>query len=87
MPVEVIVKLADAGADAAARRALDLCARDAGVTIAPLHPATADRDLASYYLARVEPARVDDVVARFRACTGVEAAYAKPSAEPPAGRM
>jgi hypothetical protein len=87
MPVEVIVKLAEAGADAAARRMLDLCARDAGVTIAPLHPATADRDLASYYVARVEPQAVDGVLARFLACAGVEAAYAKPAAEPPAGRM
>ena len=87
MPVEVIVKLADTGADADARRTLDVCARDAGVTIAPLHPAAADRELATYFVARVEPHAVDDVIARFRACAGVEAAYAKPSAEPPAGRM
>lgn len=87
MPVEVIVKLADAGADPAARRTLDVCARDAGVTIAPLHPAAGDPELASWFVARVEPDAVDDVVARFRSCAGVEAAYAKPSAEPPAGRM
>jgi hypothetical protein len=87
MPVEVIVKLADAGADTAARRTLDLCARDAGVSIAPLHPASSDRELATWFIARVEPDAVDDVLARFRSCAGVEAAYAKPSAEPPAGRM
>ena len=87
MPVEVIVKLADAGADPAARRTLDLCARDAGVTIAPLHPGTTDPDLASYYVARVESQVVDSVLARFLACAGVEAAYLKPAAEPPAGRM
>jgi hypothetical protein len=87
MPVEVIVKLADAAADTAAHRTLHVCARDAGVTIAPLHPAATDRDLSTWYVARVEPHAVDDVIARFRACAGVEAAYAKPSAEPPAGRM
>jgi hypothetical protein len=87
MPVEVIVKLADADANSAARRTLDLCARDAGVAIAPLHPASSDRELATWFVARVEPHAVDDVIARFRSCAGVEAAYAKPSAEPPAGRM
>lgn len=87
MPVEVIVKLAEAGADATARRTLELCAREAGVTIAPLHPATSDPDLASYYVARVEPQAVDVVLARFLACAGVDAAYLKPAAEPPAGRM
>jgi hypothetical protein len=87
MPVEVIVKLAAASADPAARRALEVCARDAGVAIAPLHPAAADRELATWFVARVEPDAVDDVIARLLACAGVEAAYAKASAEPPAGRM
>jgi hypothetical protein len=86
MPVEVIVKLAEA-ADTAARRTLEVCARDAGVTIAPLHPAAGDGGLATWFVSRVEPHAVDDVLARFRSCAGVEAAYAKPSAEPPAGRM
>ena len=85
MPVDVIVKLADAGA-AAAHRTVERCARDAGVTIAPLHPGTADPDLASYYVARVEPIAVDDTIARLRRCPGVDAVYAKPAAEPP-GRM
>jgi hypothetical protein len=86
MPVDIIVKLAPAPPDAA-RRSLDTCARAAGVALAPLHGETSDPELSSYFVASVAPDAADALVARLRACPGVDAAYTKPVGAPPDERM
>jgi hypothetical protein len=86
MPIDVIVKLAPAPPDAA-RRSLEACARAAGAPLAPLHGATSDPELASYFVASAAPDIADALAARLRSCPGVEAAYAKPVGAPPDERM
>jgi hypothetical protein len=89
--IEVIVKLAPAmtAASSPARRSLDACLVELGVSLAPLYaplpdqPAPVDQDLASYFIAHIDAARLDDVIDRVRRCEGVEAAYVKPRGEPP----
>jgi hypothetical protein len=84
--VEVIVKLAATMDTSVMGRALEACIRAAGASLAALHPTTADRELASYFVATAPAERLDDVIARLARCPGVEAAYVKPAAESP-GRM
>lgn len=84
MLIDVIVKLTST-VDSV-RRSLNACVAEAGVSLAPLHPATTDLDLASYFVTSVEDSALDDVIARLRRCPGVEGAYAKPVGQPP-GRM
>jgi hypothetical protein len=52
MGIQVIVQLGPetAAAGVAARRALDACAAELGVSLTALHPSTADRDLAAYFV-------------------------------------
>jgi hypothetical protein len=83
VPIEVIVKLLATAANEPDRRALDDCAGALRISIAPLHPGTTDRDLASYFVTFVEAPALDDVLARLRRCPGVDGAYAKPAGEPP----
>ena len=85
VPREVIVKLA-ATAVYLDRRAFEACAHTIGVSVAPLHPETTDRELASYFIARVSADAVERVVSELRKCPGVDAAYMKPAAEPPEGK-
>jgi hypothetical protein len=86
--IDVIVKLAQSAraSDSSARRAIDACVADFGVTVEPLHPSTDDPELGSYLIAHVNADALDEVVARLRRCADVEGAYAKPPGEPP-GRM
>jgi len=88
VPIEVIVKLAPAAAvsGSPARRAVDACVADLDVALAPLHPSTTDRELATFLVAQVEPGTLDAALSRLRRCAGVEGAYPKPPGEPP-GRM
>ena len=88
VPTEVIVKLTPAATalGAEARRSLDQCVRDFGISITPLHPGTFDPDLATYFVATVAMDSLDDVLERLRRCPGVEGAYAKPAGEPPERR-
>jgi hypothetical protein len=83
--IELIVKLAAnaARANSPARRSIDACASALGVSLAPLHPSTSDRELATYFVARVDRDALDAVVARLLGCEGIEGAYAKPPGEPP----
>ena len=67
-------------------RTLAECARELGVPLAPLHADTGDRELASYFVARLDAAPAAAVLARLRRCDGVAAAYARPQGAPP-GRM
>jgi hypothetical protein len=55
----------------------------AGVDLAPLHPGTEDPELATYFVARVEPQHVEDATARLMRLDGVDGAYVKPPAAPP----
>lgn len=82
---QVIVKLGPdtAAAGVPARRALDACAAELGVSLTPLHPSTSDLDLATYFVADVEGSVLDRTLDRLRRCAGVEGAYAKPRGEPP----
>jgi len=86
--VEIIVKVEPSAlaVDGEPRRRLEACARGLGVTLTPLHPATADADLASYLGTRVDAGAAEQIAARLRECPGVEGAYPKPPGAPP-GRM
>ncbi len=83
--IEVVVKVRpDAiAADGDGRRRLDACARAVGVALTPLHPGSADPDLASYFAARVDQRSADAAIAGLRQCPEVESAYSKPAGEPP----
>jgi hypothetical protein len=89
--IEVIVKLAPAMTQVSspARRSLDSCIAELGVSLTPLYgpppdqPAAPDQDLATYFVAHIESSRVDDVIDRLMRCEGVEGAYAKARGEPP----
>jgi hypothetical protein len=85
--VSVIVKLtlATVGDDGSAHRYLQACGAEIGISIQPLHPSTSDPELASYYIARVDPSALDGVIQHLFACKGVEGAYAKPQGEEPKG--
>lgn len=85
MSIQVIVKLGPetAAAGRKARRALEACAAELGVALAPLHPSTSDRELAAYFAADVDASVLDRTLDGLRACAGVEGAYAKPRGEPP----
>ena len=88
MFVEIVVKVEPSAlaVDSEPRRRVDACARGLGVTLTPLHPATADPELASYFATHVDADAAERIAARLRECPGVEGAYPKPPGEPP-GRM
>ncbi len=69
--------------DSEARRSLDVCLRELGISLIPLHPGAADPDLATYFAATVAVNSLDDVLAQLRRCPGIDGAYAKPAGEPP----
>jgi hypothetical protein len=76
---EVVVKVGrGASADAVLARAAEL-----DVALGPLHPGTADAELASYLSGHVDDAVADGVIERLRRCDGVEGAYVKPAGAPP----
>jgi hypothetical protein len=89
--IEVIVKLAPAMTQASspARRSLDSCISELGVSLTPLYapgpddPPSDDQDLATYFVVHIESSRADDVIDRLLRCEGVEGAYAKARGEPP----
>jgi hypothetical protein len=83
--VELVVKLTPDAAvpDSPERRALHERANQLGVPLAPLHPSATDPELASYAVANVDEAAVDDVIGQLLRFDGVEAAYAKARGTPP----
>lgn len=55
----------------------------AGTMLVPQHPGTRDPELAGWYVAELgDPAAAERLAAALRDAAGVEAAYAKPGAEP-----
>jgi hypothetical protein len=58
---------------------------DLGVALEPLHPGTADPDLAGQFFADVPAASANDTCARLLAHPAVVAAYPKPAGSPPTG--
>ena len=87
MPTDVVVKLETDASGEVRERALAECARELGVRLSPLHENTTDHELASYFVARLDAASADAILARLRRCQGVAAAYAKPQGVPPGRRM
>jgi hypothetical protein len=73
---ELIVKLAP-GTDP------DEVRSRAGVRLAPLHPDVDDAELATYYVARVDPQAAEGVAARLLGMDGVDSAHVKPPAAAP----
>jgi hypothetical protein len=86
--IELIVKLSPeaAAAESPEHKELQAQADRLGVALTPLHPATSDPDLATYAVARVDPAEANVVAEQLRRCAGVEAAYAKARGAPPERR-
>jgi hypothetical protein len=84
-PVELIVKLAPAAAapGSAGHLAVQACITQVGVSIKPLHQSTSESELATYFIAHVDAAKIENVVKQLLACEGIEGAYAKPRGEPP----
>jgi len=84
-PVELIVKLAPEATPPGSpgHLAVQACVTRAGVSIAPLHQSTPESELATYFIAHVDPAKIENIVEQLLACEGVESAYAKPPSEPP----
>jgi hypothetical protein len=48
-----------------------------------MHPLTSDPELATYFVAHVDPEGLDGVIETLAGCDGVEGAYPKPRGEPP----
>lgn len=66
-------------ADTAAA-ALQRLSDELGLRLAPIHPEAAGDDLARYFTIEIgEPHVAETLLARLRACPGVDAAYMKPS--------
>lgn len=84
-PVELIVKLAPAAAapGSPGHLAVQACMAEAGVSIEPLHQSTSESELAAYFIAHVDPAKIENIVEQLLACEGVDSAYAKPRGKPP----
>jgi hypothetical protein len=81
--VQITVKL---GPDASSDRDMSLfrSVEEMGVTFAPLHPDSPDRELASYFRVEVpEGIDVEQVLDVLRSSPAVEAAYLKPADELP----
>ena len=85
IPVEVIVICEGVSAGAAMQPSQSVrdCIGRLGLAIHPLHPLTADPDLAKYFVAQLNPAAVDTAIEQLLRCDGVEGAYAKPQGEAP----
>ncbi|MDQ6798781.1 MAG: hypothetical protein M3011_12335 [Actinomycetota bacterium] len=85
--VDVIAKLTpDAAATGSVEhRLVQSRAADIGASLEPLHPATSDPELATYFLVHVDPAYRQRVVEQLLDVDGVEGAYVKPRGEPPEG--
>jgi hypothetical protein len=83
--VELIIKLAPAVAvpGSTGHLAVEACATRAGVTLKALHPSTSASELATYFIAHVDPEKAGNIIHELLACDGVESAYAKPRGEPP----
>ncbi len=54
-----------------------------GASLEPLHPGTADSELARYYVARTRAGEEPIAATRLSERDGVLSAYAKPAGEPP----
>lgn len=85
--VDVIAKLTPeaAASGSVEHRLVQSRAAGIGASLEPLHPATSDRELATYFLVRVDPASRLSVVEQLLSLDGVEGAYVKPRGEPPEG--
>ena len=59
------------------------CASRAETTIQPLHPATTDPELATYFVAQVKPAAVERLISDLIDAEGIDGVYEKPPAQPP----
>ncbi len=84
-PVELIIKLAPAAATpgSSEHRAIQACVAQEGISIRPLDQSRSDAELTTYFIALVDRAMADRIIARVLNCAGVESAYMKPSGEPP----
>lgn len=84
-PVELIIKLAPeaAATGSPGHLAVQACVTRAGVSIKPLHQSTSESELATYFIAHVDPAKFKNIVEQLLACEGIDSAYAKPRGEPP----
>jgi hypothetical protein len=55
-----------------------------GAQLRPVHPGTADPDLARFFVAEIDPDHSPEQAARdLLACDAIESAVAKPMDEPP----
>jgi len=90
--MQITIQLSPAVASALARgetgnpeaRELLRLEKELGIRLRPLHPGTADPQLASYFTVEVaEASAAQDMMVRLRKVKGVEAAYTKPPDELP----
>lgn len=83
--VELIVKLAPAAAKSGSPQhlAVQACFAQAGLTTHPLDLSASDAELATYFIAHVDPLDTERIINHLLACDGIESAYAKPRGEPP----
>jgi hypothetical protein len=86
-PLELIVKLTAAAAapDTTEHHSLQGRLTSLGLELTPLHPLTSDPELASYTVARVDPADAATVIEQLSGVDGVDGVYTKPRGEPPQG--
>ena len=84
-PVEVIVKLTPAAVtpDSPQDRSVRALMTELDSSLEPLHPSASDDELATYYVAHVEPDALAGALERLAECDGVDGAYAKPRGEAP----
>lgn len=83
--IELIIKLSPVAARSGSPEYLALqdCLVEAGISISPLGKSAADQELATYFVAHVDPLRREHIIDQLLACPGVESAYTKPRGEPP----
>ena len=84
-PVELIVKLAPAAVEPGSPEhlAVRTCVARTGISITPLYQSASESELATYFVAYVNPAVIDNIIEQLLACEGVEGAYQKPRGETP----
>ncbi len=65
------------------KRNLQQLTQDLGIELQPLHPGTTSAELAGQYYVTVNEGEVERVLQQLRQHSAVEAAYVKPTDEPP----
>ena len=84
--VRIIVKTVEGTNNGETQRTLRSvleCSAAMGLTLIPLHPATRDAALSTYFYLDVQDKESQEVIEFLRAVEGVDGAYTKPQDEPP----